>query len=131
MSTKRVVVWLLAAALAAAVASTGSAADVRRHSGSVTAVDRSAGTITVGELGPWKVVRGETVVTPRVIAVTPETEFARVRRAAEGETPWPRGFVEDRLASWEVKAGDFVTVECRLEGERMVALKVTVAAPAE
>jgi Cu/Ag efflux protein CusF len=131
MNTKRAMVWLLAAALATAAASAGAAADVTRHSGSVTAVDRSAGTITLGELGPWKVVRGQTVVTPRVIAVTPETEFARVRRGAEGETSWSRDFVEERLAPWEVKPGDFVTVECRREGARMVALKVTVATVTE
>ncbi|MBI3030775.1 MAG: hypothetical protein HYY64_14815, partial [Candidatus Rokubacteria bacterium] len=49
-------------------------------SGTILALNREAGTIVVGEVGPWRVKAGATEVTPRTVAVTAGTEFKQVKR---------------------------------------------------
>jgi len=96
-----------------------------RHSGTVLAVNRDAGTFTLGEVGPWRVEQGVLQITRRTISVTPDTEFVLAKRAKEG-VKYPGDFVEERLDPWNVAVGDFVTVECRHEGKRLIALKIAV-----
>jgi len=43
-----------------------------------------------------------------------------------GPAGWIGELVEVSLGAWEVKKGDFVTVEIRREGQRLSALKVVV-----
>lgn len=101
------------------------------HSGTVIAVDRNAGTIELGEIGPWRVVGGVTVVSRHTITVTRFTNFVRVRRAAEPRHGgYPGDFVEDLLAPWEIRPGDFVTVLCQHDGRFLTALEIAVTEPA-
>ena len=124
MRYRQSIVCLLVLLVFAAGAPLSAGAQAINHSGTVLAVDRGAGTIILGEVGPWRVERGVTEVTPRVIAMTPSTKFVEVKRGAE--TPFPGDFVETALEAGALKVGDFVTVECRHEGKRMIALKVVV-----
>ncbi len=104
------------------------AAETTNISGTILALDKEAGTLVVGEVGPWRVKEGATEITPRTIAVTAGTEFKQVKR---GEGPGPAGwvgeFVEVAIAPWSSKKGDFVTVQVRHEGPRLTALKVVVS----
>jgi hypothetical protein len=101
---------------------------VTGHSGTVTAVDRAAGTITIEEIGPWRVEGGQTVVTPLTVRADESTSWMRARRATgAGPSGWEGEFVEAPQGAWEVKPGDYVTVEVSREGKRRVAVRVTVA----
>src|SRR3989304_5777503 len=53
------------------------------HSGTVVAVDRSGGTLVIGEIGPWQVEGGKTRVTQRTIVIAPSTRFVAVTRSRE------------------------------------------------
>jgi hypothetical protein len=128
MRATQKLVWLLAAAFVLALLEIAAGAEMVKHSGTLLAVDRTAGTVTLGELGPWRVERGVTQVDRLTVVVTSGTEFARVRRG-EGDAAYFRDWVEEPLAAWSVRAGDFVTIDCRHEGRRMVAVKVTVVTP--
>ena len=106
-----------------------SAEQTLKHSGSIVSVAEHAKAFVLAEVGPWRVRKGVTVITYRTIALTPETEFAIVARATA-----PGGFagdlVESRLGPEDVYVNDYVTVDCRHEGKRLVALKITVTEPA-
>jgi hypothetical protein len=109
-----------------------AAGPVTRHSGTVIGVDRAAGTLVVGEVGPWQVKAGETVITRRTIAVTRATEFSRVARAAgPGPGGWVGEYVERATAAWSVKEGDFVTVTVERSDARLTAVRVCVPEPGE
>ena len=62
------------------------AGETTNISGTIVALNKEAGTIVVGEVGPWRVKEGATEITPRTVAVTAGTEFKQVRRA-EGAGP--------------------------------------------
>lgn len=102
------------------------------YAGNVLAVDRAAGTIVVGDMGPL-LDNGRSEVTPRSIHVPPSAEFARVARAL-GAAPngWIGDYVETSLLSWDVRPGDFVAIEVRADEVRAdaprgpEAVKVTV-----
>jgi len=101
-----------------------------KHSGTIVSIDKTASAIVVGEVGPWQVRRGQTEITNHTFRVTGDTTFVRVERRAEaGPAGWPDGFVEVPRGAWDVKEGDFVTVESERAGERLVALKITVVRP--
>jgi hypothetical protein len=100
--------------------------EVVKHSGSIVAVDEAAGTIVLGEIGPWQVRDGETVVTYLEIAVTPATAFAIVSRAEEETEGFLGEFVETPIEPWALYETDYVTIDCLHEGRRLVALKITV-----
>jgi hypothetical protein len=109
----------------APIASDGPAAAGRR-AGLVMSVDRSAGTIVLGDMGP-RLPSGESKVTPQAIRVTPSTQFVRVRRAEDiAPSGWRGDYVESRLPAWEVKPGDWVTATVEDEGARPTAVKVMV-----
>ncbi len=121
--------WATLAVLAVLLAVSGApagAADVFRHTGTLTSFDRATGTLVVAEVGPWRVRDGVTVVTERTVTLTPATRFSFVRRGEPGETAWPGDFLELAIDAWEMLPGDFVTVECRHEADRMIALRVQV-----
>jgi hypothetical protein len=99
-----------------------------RHSGTVLSIDRDAGAIVLGEVGPWQVRQGETVVTRRTVTITDDTAFVRVERADEPPSGFPGDFVERDLERWAVRAGDFVTVETTGEGARLVAARIAIVA---
>ncbi len=104
------------------------AGETTNISGTIVALNKEAGTIVVGEVGPWRVKEGATEITPRTVAVTAGTEFKQVRRAeGAGPTGWVGEFVEVAVGPWELKRGDFVTVQVRHEGPRLTALKVAVS----
>ncbi len=97
-----------------------------KHSGTILGLDRSAGTIVLGEVGPWRLERGATVITRRTIDVTSGTTFAVVRRVEASPTGFPNDFVEEKLDGATLATGDYVTVDCLHRAGRMIALKVTV-----
>ena len=97
---------------------------IYRHSGAVIAVERSA--IVLGEVGPWNAKDGVAVVTERRVVVTRNTEFVAVYRDYDDATGYLGDFKEAPLVDWELLPGDIVTIECEHEGDRMIALKVTV-----
>ena len=101
-----------------------------KHSGTLVSSDKNASTIVVGEVGPWRVSQGRTEVTNRTFRVTDETRFVLAERRAEGGSlGWPGGFVDVPLAAWDVKVGDFVTVDAKRAGGGLVALVITVVRP--
>lgn len=95
-----------------------------KHSGTVVTVDSARSVFVLAEVGPWRVDAGRTVITERRIALTESTEVTYVRR--DDAEAFPGDFLETRLGARELMTGDFVTVECRHEGQRLVAVKVTV-----
>ncbi|HET7874637.1 MAG TPA: hypothetical protein VFN71_03855, partial [Methylomirabilota bacterium] len=102
-----------------------------KHSGTVLAVERSAGTLVLGEVGPWRVKDGKTEITRQAIAVSADTQFVSVKRAeGVGPTGWVLGeWVTAPLPAWQVKEGDFVTIEARRDRGHLTALTVTVVPP--
>jgi hypothetical protein len=114
------------AALLALAASAG-ADGVVKHSGSIVAIADDARTFVLAEVGPWQVRNGATVVTRRTITLIPETQFAMVGRVDDAPSGFPGDFIEVALGPESVYLYDYVTVECRYEGTRALALKITVA----
>lgn len=114
--------------LSTLLALTGAAAadEVMKHSGSIVAIADDARTFVLAEVGPWQVRNGATVVTYRTITLLPQTQFAFVGRVDDGASSFPGGFAEVPLAADAVYLHDYVTVECRHEGTRLLALKITV-----
>ena len=78
------------------------------RAGTVLAVDRNAGTLVLGEVGPWRVERGETRITRLAIATGSATEFTVAERVPDGAAGFPGAFAERRLDPGHVKASDFV-----------------------
>jgi hypothetical protein len=113
--------WLLTLA-----ASGGAEAATALYAGVVQSVDKAAGTIVVGDMGP-RLKSGESKATPRTIRVGPSTEFVRVKRSP-GVAPsgWFGDYVETRLAPWQVKPGDWVTVVVERGPDGVTATKITV-----
>jgi hypothetical protein len=113
--------------LLAITASASAEEIVRKHSGAIVAIADDARTFVLAEVGPWQVRNGATVITYRTIALMPETQFAMIGRADEPPSGFPGDFVELALGPDAIYLSDYVTVECRHEGRRLVALKITVA----
>ena len=118
---------IVAALLALAVPGWASTAGIR-HSGTVVVVDSKGGTLTLDEIGPWRAQDGKTVITKRTVTVTGATEWTRVSRAAGvGPEGWLSEFVETSIGPWDVRPGDYATVEMRPTPGRALATKVIVA----
>lgn len=131
MSRRRTIIRLaMLAALVLVAPVLPASAETMNHSGTIGAVDRGAGTITLDEIGPWRVRGGTTEITRRTIAVIASTEFELAERTpGAGPAGWIGEFVEKEIPSGELKAGDFVTVKVAHEGRRLTALAVTVVRP--
>jgi hypothetical protein len=117
------VLFVLFSAIATAPA---DAARTVRHSGTVAAIDPDRGVLVLDEVGPWRVERGETVVTRRTISLTPSTKYDLFMRV-DAPGAFAGDFIEVILDVDHVAPGDFVTVEGVREGGRLVARTVTVA----
>jgi hypothetical protein len=129
MIARRRSALVAALVLLVAVAAAASAGQLEKRSGSIVAIPDDAKTFVLAEVGPWQVRDGATVVTRRTIALTPETEFAIVSRADPGPGGFLGEFVETRIGPDGVYLNDYVTVECRHDGGRLVAVKITVVEP--
>lgn len=119
------IVAIAGAVLALSAVSAGAS----DHSGTVVAVDKSAGKLVLGEVGPWQVKGGKTVVVERTIGITPSTRFVTVTRSREaGPSGWIGELVEAPADPWAMKPGDFVTVRARKAAEGLQAEQVTISA---
>jgi hypothetical protein len=126
MRPSRTAIVVLFVSLVALATPAADAARTERHSGSVLTIDPQSGVMVVEEVGPWRVERGETVVTPRMIALTAATQFNLFMRA-DVPGAFAGDFIEIALEPVDVSPGDFVTAECVSEGGKLVAVTVTVA----
>jgi hypothetical protein len=119
------VVSLVLAILLGLAAPVG-ADEIVKHSGSIVSIAGDVKSFVLAEVGPWQVRDGSIVITYRTIALTPETEYAIVGRADEPPSGFPSDFVEIPIGPDEVYLNDYATIDCRHEGKRLVALKITV-----
>ena len=117
---------MLALVMLFAVATSAGAAHIERHSGSIESIPDDARTFVLAEVGPWQVRDGETVLTRRTITLTPETKYAIVKRVDDAPSGFRGDFVEFEIGPERVYLNDQVTVECRHEGTRLIAVKITV-----
>jgi|SRR5215470_2251921 len=113
-------------AMVLALAAPAGAAEIKRHSGSIVSIPDDARTFVLAEVGPWQVRNGATVLTRRTIELTPETRYAIVARVEAAPSGFRNDWVEFRIGPERVYLNDQVTVECRHEGKRLVAVKITV-----
>lgn len=114
----------LTVALLLLAAVTAGAEERERHSGVITSIGRN-GTFVLAEVGPWMPGRA-IVITKRTINLVDETQYAMTARVWDSMAAFPGGFAEWSVLPDEVYVGDYVTVECRRAGKRLVALKLTV-----
>jgi hypothetical protein len=123
---KTLIAWVLIPPLISLAASGWAEAETVRHAGVVVAVDKAAGTIVVGDVGP-KLPSGESKITRYTMHVTPSSELIRVKRAA-GTAPsgWFGDYVETSLPTWDVKPGDWVTATAEADKQRLTAVKIVV-----
>ena len=78
------------------------------------------------EVGPWRLEKGKTVLTPRTISLTSATTFNTfIRVDVPGR--FAGDFIEVELDAEAITPGDFATAECVRERGRLVALRVTLA----
>ena len=113
--------------LVLALAPAAGAAEIARHSGTIVSIPDDARTFVLAEVGPWQVRNGATVLIYRTIELTSETEFIIVARVDAAPSGFRGDFVEFKIGPERVYLNDRVTVECRHEGKRLVALKITVS----
>ena len=114
------------ALLLAAAGVATAAEEVVKHSGVIVDFDPSSDTIVLAEVGPWRVQQGATVVTRQRIKLMPRTEFRIAFRTEPTDGGFPGQFVEAPIDRGGVYVEDWVTVECRHEGSRMIALSITI-----
>jgi hypothetical protein len=118
-------------ALLVLVVSGWTEAATTRHSGVIMTLDKTAGAIVVGDMGP-RLKGGESKLAPRTVRVTPSTEFVRVKRQS-GAAPsgWVGDYAETKLAAWDVKPGEWVTIVDEGEPHHLTAVKITVVDTSE
>jgi hypothetical protein len=100
-----------------------------RHSGVIVAIEPSAGTITIEEVGIG--VHSRNQVIQWVVQLTARTTVDLVARAPSA-TPagWPGGYQGSPVAPAALSTGDFVTVEGEARQDRLFARAITVIRPA-
>jgi len=99
-----------------------------RHSGTVVAVDRDAGTIVIEELGPWRVRGGQTVITRFTVKLDKPAWWTRARRATgAGPLGWEGEFIEVPQDAWGLRPGEYATIELTGAGKGQAARRVTVS----
>jgi len=108
------------------VGASARAAHIERHSGSIESIPADARTFVLAEVGPWQVRDGATVLTRRTIELTPETKYTIVARVDAAPSGFRGDWVEFEIGPERVYLNDQITVECRHDGKRLVALKITV-----
>jgi hypothetical protein len=125
---------LLSLALATVLMSAGGppalAAEIMKHSGTVLAFDTERGQVVLEEVGPWQVRNGVTQTIRRTIVLDQAT---KVTWAVRGNPPgrFSGDFNQVPLAPLGVEVGDAVTVVCRHDGDRLVALEIIIADAAQ
>ena len=124
-------VALMAATLGAVLVPTLARGELLRYSGVVDSVDRSSGSLTIGEVGPWRLERGQTVITRRTVHWDAQTRFVRLRRVADPPSGYRGDFVEEHADASAATPGAFVTVECERYGTRLRAIRLAIADPTE
>jgi hypothetical protein len=92
----------------------------------IASIADDARTFVLAEVGPWQVRDGATVITYRTIALTAKTEFGVVTRVDAAPSGFCGDFAEFPIGPERVDLNDSVTVVCRRDGKRLVALKITV-----
>lgn len=100
-----------------------------KHSGSIVSIAEDGSTFVLAEVGPWRVRTGATAISRRTITLAPETGLAIVARDEMPPSGFHGDFVETRLGLDGLYLNDYVTVDCRREGQRMIALRITVSEP--
>jgi hypothetical protein len=120
-------VLLVASGLVFALVVQAGAEDIVRHSGTIVSIDQRTESIVLGEMGSWRVASGQSAITLLKVVIAPDAPILLTRRSARAPSGFGGDFIEERMARWGLAPGDFVTVECRHEGKRLVAIKVTVA----
>lgn len=85
--------------------------------------------VVLAEVGPWQVRDGATVIAYRTITLTLQTTYALVARSQAAPSGFGGDFVETSLGRDRLYLNDHVTVDCRHEGQRLLALKITVIEP--
>lgn len=125
--SRTILVLAIATLLGAAPA---MAAEAQIHSGTLTAIDRATGTLTLEEMGRWT-GPGSGVIS-RSIGVTPATRLDLLRRSTKAAGGgWPGGYVESPLTLAGFHPGDFATVTVKAHGRALTAVSVDVVrAPA-
>jgi hypothetical protein len=108
------------------LAGPANADEIVKHSGVIVAIADDATVFMLAEIGPWQVRNGATVTTHRIITLLPQTQFAMVERVDDAPSGFRGDFVEVPLGPDAVYLHDYVTVECRHQGSRLLALKITV-----
>ena len=105
-------------------------ADAPRHSGTIVAIDKANGTITINEQGPW---RGEGTGVHRVtFQLRPEVNVMLIERTAGSDRDgWPGSFTSSKLSPSDLRVGDVVTLKAeRLgTGSRMAVVSLEVTRP--
>ena len=115
-----------ACSIVIALAAPATAAEIKQHSGTIVSIADDARTFVLAEVGPWQVRDGATVVTHRTIELAPETRFAIAARVDAAPSGFRGDWVEFEIGPERVYLNDRVTIDCRHEGKRLVALKITV-----
>jgi hypothetical protein len=95
-----------------------------KYSGTVLAIDVAHGQLVLEEVGPWR--EGVAQRTRRTIALMPETEYA-IGLRANPPGGFPGEFIEGPLHPTDIEVGDMITVLCRKDGHRPVAIKIIFA----
>jgi hypothetical protein len=122
---RRAVAVLRVVALSLVLAwSMPASAETVRYAGTVRAFDGSS--LVLEDVGPGQEGRHEAPITPRTIAVTPDTALFVTIRAEDARSGFPGDYRETRADISELKVGAFVSVQCQLEGPRCRALKLTI-----
>ena len=105
-------------------------AEMVTHSGTVVAIDLKAGGVVFEEIGPWRAAAGVTQTSRRTVEVIPETRFTFAFRS-DVPCDFVGAWVDGPLDPVFVEVGDAITIECRHEGARLIAVKVTIVMVAE
>jgi hypothetical protein len=95
-----------------------------KYAGTVRAFDGSS--LILDDVGPGQETRTEAPITPRTIAVTPDTAVFVTIRAEDAKSGFAGDYRETRADLSDLKAGAFVTVQCHPEGPRCRAVKLII-----
>lgn len=80
------------------------------HSGTIAEIADDARAFVLAEVGPWQVRDGATVLTRRIIALTPDTASVIAVRTEVAPSGFPDDFVEVPVGPDRVYLGDYVSM---------------------
>jgi hypothetical protein len=102
-----------------------AANDTVTHSGTVLAIDVRGRRLVFEEIGPWRAHRGVMQTIRRTVELVPATRFTFASRT-DAPCDSVGAWVEGPLDPVFLEVGDAITIECRHEGARLIAVKVIV-----